>query len=65
MAPTPKTRSRHPLFALAAAVAAAIALSLALPTGLATGQEGGIDRSVIPVAPDAPDRYVVQKGDTL
>ena len=65
MAPTPKTRSRHPLFAMAAAATVAFALTLALPTGVATGQEGGIDRSVIPVAPDAPDRYVVQKGDTL
>ena len=65
MAPTPNTRSRHPLFALAAAAAIAFALTLALPTAVATGQEGGIDRSVIPVAPDAPDRYVVQKGDTL
>src|SRR5688572_7717447 len=65
MAPTPMTRSRHPLYALAAAAAAAVALAMALPTGVATGQEGGIDRSVIPVAPDAPDRYVVQKGDTL
>ena len=65
MAPTPNIRSRHPLFSLAAAAAIAFALTLALPAGVATGQEGGIDRSVIPVAPDAPDRYVVQKGDTL
>jgi hypothetical protein len=36
-----------------------------MPAGVATGQEQGIDRGVIPVAPDAPDRYIVQKGDTL
>jgi hypothetical protein len=65
MVPTLYTRSRHPLLALAAAAVTAVALSMAVPAGVATGQEGGIDRSVIPVAPDAPDRYVVQPGDTL
>jgi hypothetical protein len=45
--------------------AAACAFALALPAGVATGQEQGIDRGVIPVAPDAPERYVVQPGDTL
>jgi hypothetical protein len=65
MAPTPKTHSRHPLWALAAAAVAAVTLSLAVPTGIATGQDRGINRDVIPVAPDAPDRYIVQKGDTL
>ena len=38
---------------------------MAVPAGVATGQDGGIDRDVIPVAPDAPDRYIVQPGDTL
>ena len=42
-----------------ALVAAALALG-----GIAVGQQG-IDRGVIPVAPDAPARYVVQPGDTL
>jgi hypothetical protein len=65
MAPTPKTHSRHPLWALAAAAVAAVTLSLAVPTGIATGQDRGINRDVIPVAPDAPERYIVQKGDTL
>jgi hypothetical protein len=65
MAPTPKTQSGHPLLALTAAAVAAVTLSLAVPTGAATGQDGGIDRSVIPVAQDAPDRYIVQPGDTL
>jgi hypothetical protein len=65
MAPTPKTQSGHPLLALTAAAVAAVTLSLAVPTGVATGQDGGIDRSVIPVAQDAPDRYIVQPGDTL
>ncbi len=65
MAPTPKTHSRHPLYGLAAATAAAVTLALAVPTGVATGQDGGIDRSVIPMAQNAPDRYIVQPGDTL
>ena len=65
MASSPKTRSRHPVFALAAAAVTAIALAIAVPAGVARGQAGGIDRSVIPVAPDAPERYVVQPGDTL
>lgn len=43
------------------AVAALVAFAIAVP---ATGQQG-IDRSVIPVAPDAPSSYVVQPGDTL
>jgi hypothetical protein len=43
------------------AAAALVALAIAVP---ATGQQG-IDRSVIPVAPDAPSSYVVQPGDTL
>ena len=42
---------------------ALVAVALAV-AGIAAGQQG-IDRSVIPVAPDAPDRYVVQPGDTL
>lgn len=63
MASSPQTPA--PLFALAAAAVAVIALSIAVPAGVANGQAGGIDRSVIPVAPDAPERYVVQPGDTL
>lgn len=43
------------------AAAALVALAIAVP---ATGQQG-IDRSVIPVSPDAPSTYVVQPGDTL
>lgn len=43
------------------AAAALVALAIAVP---AAGQQG-IDRSVIPVAPDAPSSYVVQPGDTL
>lgn len=43
------------------AMAALVAFAIAVP---ATGQQG-IDRSVIPVAPDAPSSYVVQPGDTL
>jgi hypothetical protein len=65
MAASSKIRSRRPISALAAAGVAAVALAMAVPTGLATGQDGGIDRSVIPVAPNAPERYVVQRGDTL
>jgi hypothetical protein len=65
MASSSKIGSRHPLRALAASAACALALAMAGPAGIATGQEGGIDRSVIPVAPDAPSRYVVQPGDTL
>jgi hypothetical protein len=48
-----------------AAAALVFTLGLALPAGPAAGQSGGIDRSVIPIAPDAPERYVVVKGDTL
>jgi len=65
MASSSKIRSRHPLVALAAATVTAIALAMALPAGVASGQEGGIDRSVIPMSPSAPDRYIVQPGDTL
>ncbi len=42
-----------------------VSLALAVPAGIAIGQDQGIDRSVIPMARDAPDRYVVQPGDTL
>jgi LysM domain len=65
MASSPLIRNRHPLFALTASAVATAALALALPAGVASGQEQGIDRTVIPVAPDAPGRYVVQPGDTL
>ena len=65
MSSFPKIGTRHPLRALTAAAACALALALAAPAGVATGQDQGIDRSVIPVAPDAPERYIVQPGDTL
>jgi LysM domain len=65
MAASTQIGFRHPLRALAAAAVAAVALAMAVPAGVATGQEGGIDRSVIPMAPNAPERYVVQPGDTL
>jgi len=48
-----------------ATAALVFTLGLAAPTGLAVAESGGIDRSVIPIAPDAPERYVVVKGDTL
>jgi len=54
---------RGPLAAAAAALV--IALGLALPAGPVAAAQGGIDTSVIPMAPDAPQRYVVVKGDTL
>jgi hypothetical protein len=56
---------RRPVISLASAALMALALSIALPAGVATGQQQGVDRGVIPVAPDAPDHYTVQKGDTL
>jgi hypothetical protein len=65
MASPGKSPSRSPVISLASAALMALALSIALPAGVATGQQQGIDRGVIPVAPDAPDRYTVQKGDTL
>ena len=65
MAMSSKIGSRHPLRAMTAAAVAALAIAMAAPAGVATGQDQGIDRSVIPMAPDAPDRYVVQPGDTL
>ena len=57
------TLTRWPLVAAAAAMA--FMLGLVVTAGPAASQSGGIDRSVIPIAPDAPERYVVVKGDTL
>lgn len=57
--------SRSPIRTLTGATLLALALAIAVPAGVATGQQQGIDRAVIPVAPDAPERYVVQPGDTL
>jgi len=67
MAPSSVFKSLKPArWPLAAAVAALVfTLGLAVPSGPAVSQSGGIDRGVIPMAPDAPERYVVQKGDTL
>ena len=65
MASSSKIGSRHPFRAMTAAAIATLAIAMAAPAGVATGQDQGIDRSVIPMAPDAPDRYVVQPGDTL
>ncbi len=49
-----------------AALAALIVVGgLALPATQVTAQTGGIDRSVIPISPTAPERYVVVTGDTL
>lgn len=49
----------------AALAALIVAGGLALPAAQVTAQSGGIDRSVIPISPTAPERYVVVKGDTL
>jgi hypothetical protein len=65
MASSLKFRSLGPVRSLTAAVFATLAIALAVPAGTATGQDQGIDRGVIPMAPDAPERYVVQPGDTL
>ena len=65
MAPSGNSPFRSPVIRLAGAALMALALAIALPSGAATGQQPGIDRGVIPVAPDAPDHYTVQKGDTL
>ncbi len=65
MAPSGNSPSRSPIRSLAGVALVALAFAIAVPTGVATGQQQGIDRGVIPVAPDAPDRYVVQPGDTL
>mgnify|MGYP003338063366 CR=1 FL=1 len=59
----PRTTTPLP-FIRRLAGAALVATTLAI-TGIAVGEQGGIDRSVIPVSPDAPSRYVVQPGDTL
>jgi hypothetical protein len=64
MASSSKTGS-HPLRAVLAAAVTAIALAMAVPAGVARGQDQGIDRGIIPMAPDAPSRYVVVPGDTL
>src|SRR5512139_3933953 len=60
----PRVQPRQPLLAAAAATLVLLT-GLAMPAADAAAQSQGIDRSVIPVAPDAPARYVVQKGDTL
>ena len=67
MAPISVLNTRQPTrwTLVAAAAAVVFALGLALPAEPAAGQSSGIDRSVIPLAPDAPERYVVVKGDTL
>ena len=65
MAAPGNSPSRSPVISLASAALMALALSVALPAGVAIGQQQGIDRGVIPVAPDAPERYTVQTGDTL
>jgi len=64
MAPTLNLRFRRPFRNLLGAALTAVAIAIAVPAGVASGQQG-IDRSVIPVAPDAPQSYVVQPGDTL
>ena len=64
MAPTLNLRFRRPFRSLLGAALAAVAIAIAVPAGVASGQQG-IDKSVIPVAPDAPQTYVVQPGDTL
>ena len=67
MAPSSVFKSRNAArwSVTAAAAALVFTLGLAVPAGPAAGQSGGIDKSVIPIAPDAPERYVVVKGDTL
>ncbi len=64
MAPTLNLRFRRPFRSLLGAALTAVAIAIAVPAGVASGQQG-IDRSVIPVAPDAPQTYIVQPGDTL
>jgi len=44
---------------------ATLAAGFGAVVGPASGQTQGIDRSVVPLAADAPERYVVQPGDTL
>ncbi len=65
LSPDSKSRVPHrgPLVAAAAAVVLALGALAVAGSGVAAAQ--GIDRSVIPIAPDAPERYVVQRGDTL
>lgn len=65
MASSSNSACRRPLRGLAVAATAALAVAMSVPAGVATGQDQGIDRSVIPMVPDAPDRYIVQPGDTL
>ena len=64
MAPILNLRFRRPFRSLLGAALTAVAIAIAVPAGVASGQQG-IDKSVIPVAPDAPQTYVVQPGDTL
>lgn len=60
-----RVQLRKPLVAAAAAALVFLAAPAAPGGGVAAAQGQGIDRSVIPIAPDAPERYVVQRGDTL
>lgn len=55
--------ARHDVFKWMAPTV--IAMLLMLGGGTAGAQLGGIDRDTIPMVPDAPERYVVQRGDTL
>ena len=63
-APTGRTRWARAISVSLAVAGTCLALGVANPTP-ATAQEASGKSMSVPLAPDAPDTYVVKKGDTL
>ena len=63
-APTGRTRWSRAISVSLAVAGTCLALGVASPTP-ATAQEASGKSMSVPLAPDAPDTYVVKKGDTL
>jgi LysM domain len=63
-APTGRTRWARAISVSLAVAGTCLALGAAIPTPATAQQASGKSMSV-PLAPDAPDTYVVKKGDTL
>ncbi len=63
-APTGRTRWARAVFVSLAVAGTCLALGAAIPTP-ATAQEASGKSMSVPLAPNAPDTYVVKKGDTL
>ena len=63
-APTGRTRWARAIFVSVAVAGTCLALGTAIPTPTTAQEASGTSMSV-PLAPDAPDTYVVKQGDTL